>query len=153
MWHNNYRDASRYLTSCKESVTDPGYVVNPYGRTRRFPYTNREETVAAMQREAANFPIQSTVGDTMSLALINFANYRKQNPGIFYRILVSKHDEVLIETPVENVEVVKNKVFPTCMVDEAVVPGYNLTFPLGDLEVMKEWGIKVKEEELETLIV
>ena len=51
-----YPDAWRYMLECAESVVDPGFLMNPWGRARIFPKTDDRENVAKMGREAQNFP-------------------------------------------------------------------------------------------------
>ena len=46
------------MIACGDAVTDPGYLVTPWGRMRRFPkvHANNEYLINAMRREAQNFP-------------------------------------------------------------------------------------------------
>jgi uracil-DNA glycosylase family 4 len=69
-FHETFRDVSRYLEDTRQCVLRPRYIVNPWGRYRRFPFSRDDRLINQWQREAVNFPIQSTVGDAMSQALI-----------------------------------------------------------------------------------
>jgi len=52
----SYPDAWKYMCECGKAVTDPGYLVTPWGRMRRFPTIKDEDLLNGMQREAQNFP-------------------------------------------------------------------------------------------------
>lgn len=52
----SYPDAWNYMCWCGDQVVDPGYIVNPWGRMRRFPRKISDSDLAGMQRQAGNFP-------------------------------------------------------------------------------------------------
>lgn len=132
-----------FLERCKTEASTPGYVMNPFGRYRRFPHTTDRELLGDYQREAVNFPIQSTVGDAMSVALLNFWNYKRYvDPTVSYRLLLSIHDAVLMEVPIAHVENVVERVIPTCMVAGAEVPTLGLRYGIGDIDIQLRWGEK-----------
>jgi DNA polymerase I-like protein with 3'-5' exonuclease and polymerase domains len=137
------------LEWCKQQVIDPRYMCNPYSRYRRFPFTDDENKINDMQREACNFPIQSTVGDSMSCALINMWHYRRfVSTGIDYRLLLSIHDAVLLEVPVQHVQAVVEEVIPICMTKSVEVPGYGLKYKIGEVDIQLRWGEKANPDEL-----
>lgn len=140
-FHLKFKDVHNYLEACKAAVLNPGYLTNPFGRHRRFPFTADKRLVAQYQREALNFPIQSTVGDAMTYALINMWEYKRYvDPTVDYRILLSVHDAILIECYPEHVEKCIEEVFPICMSEKVEVPKIGLHFTLGDIDVMTRWG-------------
>jgi len=142
LFHATYRGVSIFLDDCKRAVTNPGYLVNCFGRYRRFPQTDDRMLIADSEREALNFPIQSTVGDAMSVALVNFWNYkrvRRTNP---FRLLLSIHDAVLMEVPVANVPEVVERAIPWCMVRDVEMPGLDLKYGIGDIDIQFRWGEK-----------
>jgi uracil-DNA glycosylase family 4 len=148
-FHNTFQRVSEYLNDTKRKVINPRRIVNPWGRHRRFPITRDDKLINQWQREAVNFPIQSTVGDAMSQALINLWNYRTFiDPGVQYRILLSIHDAVLLEVPVAHVAKVIEEVIPLCMKDGLEVPGLGLHYGLGDIEVQLRWGEHADPDEL-----
>ena len=57
-------------------------------------------------RVAMNTPIQGTAADIMKLAMINVYNKLKEN-NLKSRILIQVHDELLIETALEEKELVE----------------------------------------------
>lgn len=138
-----------YLEWCKQQVVDPRFLRNPWNRYRRFPWTTDEDLIADYQREAVNFPIQSTVGDAMSLALVNFWNFKRYiDRSVDYRLLLSIHDAVLLEVPVAHVERVVNQVIPACMTQAVEVPEIGLRYSIGDIDIQLRWGEKANPAEL-----
>lgn len=59
---NTYPAAWRYMQQCAASVETQGYVENPWGRRRIFPRTTDGSQLAAMKREAQNFPKLTGLG-------------------------------------------------------------------------------------------
>ena len=51
-----YPRAWQYMEECGATVTNPGYIQNPWGRRRRFPKRVFDDEVNGLQREAQNFP-------------------------------------------------------------------------------------------------
>jgi DNA polymerase I-like protein with 3'-5' exonuclease and polymerase domains len=148
-WYERYSGVRAYVDWCKRCVrTNPHWIENPYGRRRRFYPTSDESVMAAQEREAVNFPIQSVVADTLSTALYNLWVYRQKNPWCAYRILLAIHDAAMLEVPIEHIEHVMEFVLPNCMVHDAVVPQLNFSFDI-DPEVTLRWGEAPDKKELE----
>jgi hypothetical protein len=147
-WYERYSNVREYVNWCKHCVrTPPHWIENPYGRRRRFYESPDESVMAAQEREAVNFPIQSVVADTLSVALTNLWVYKQKNPWCNYRILLAIHDAVMLEVPVELIEHVIEFVLPACMVHGAKVPKLDFSFDI-DPEIMLRWGEKPEKEEL-----
>lgn len=149
-FYKDYPGVSAYVDFCKNSVIGVGYIENPYGRRRRFVTSEDEAFMAAQQREAVNFPIQSTVADTLNRAMFNAWKWRKQYPGrASYKILLAIHDALILEVPIESLETVCYETLPSTMSSSAVVPSWR-SGPSGvptpsfvldiDIEVMLRWG-------------
>jgi DNA polymerase I-like protein with 3'-5' exonuclease and polymerase domains len=161
-FYEQYPEVARYVEMCKESVL-MGSLFNPYGRTRRFAVSESldQGTIAAMQREAVNFPIQSTVADTLNQAMYNLWYFRRLYPGLAeYRIILAVHDALILEVPVHSVRTVVEKALPLSMNYGATVPSwkprgdYVATQPFNldiDIEVMTRWGEKADKQELVTM--
>lgn len=150
-FYNTYNGMRLYVAMCQACVINaPHHLANPYGRRRRFTPSNDRSITAAMQREAVNFPIQSTVADTLNVALANFHLWRKMWPGrAVYKILLPVHDAVLLEVPGEYVGVVVDEVIPQCMTAGAEIPSWQPvpdwkpTTPFRletDVEIFTRWG-------------
>jgi len=131
-FYDDYQETREYVELCYRSVLVPGYITNAQGRRRRFYASGATErsVLAAFQREATNFPIQSSVADTLNNALINLYHWRRLNPGeATYKILLAVHDAILIETPGECARVVIERVLPECMSRGAVIPSWKPVVP------------------------
>lgn len=150
-FYDTYPGMRAYVDMCKGCVGGaPYYLPNPYGRRRRFHPSTDRSVIAAMEREAVNFPIQSCVADTLNVALYNFWMWRKMWPGrAVYKILLAVHDAVLLEVPGEYVGIVVDEVIPQCMTGAAMVPSWQPTsywtptqpFRLEtDVELCLRWG-------------
>ena len=141
---SEYPDTRRYIERCQRAVEDPGYVQTAFGRRRHFymlPNTD-DDVIAAMGREAVNAPIQGTVADALSLALINLYNYRFTEHGrkLDYRIVAAIHDAIMVEAKEEDVAEV-SQVMSLCMTDQVVVPGVNKRLKT-DEEIFIRWSEK-----------
>lgn len=144
-WVDGYYDAfaraGEYLEFCRESVMSPGYLDNPYGRRRRFTQVDDKAVMAAQERESTNFPIQSTVADSLWRALVRL--YRRRNElGLRLRIVLPIHDAILLWVPYEEL-VIAHKLLQWAMVDAvgAEVPGTGLRYGI-DTEINVRWGEK-----------
>ena len=140
-----YPQLSGWLLGQKELVTSQGYVSNAFGRRRRFEATQENEVLAHQQRQAMNMPIQGTVGDLMSLSLVNLHKYKEDNPHLNYKILMSVHDQILTTCPIEEVQETI-QALQTCMCDLCIMPGYDLELQI-DPEVSLRWGTVLSSEE------
>lgn len=150
-FYSDYEGVGTYVDFCKECVvTPPHYIENPYGRRRRFVVGDDEAFVAAQQREAVNFPIQSTVADTLNTAMYRLYMWRHLNPGrARFKIVLAVHDALILEVPAESVEIVCYEALPAAMSVGAQVPSWQAgpggvptqPFILDiDIEVMLRWG-------------
>jgi DNA polymerase len=139
-----YPKAWGYMEECAQQVTEPGYLVNPWGRYRRFPKRIPDEVLAGLQRQAQNFPIQSTVADTCMIAMHLMWLYRKRH-GLNFRFINQVHDAIMVEAPIEEVEATKTMFRNTMGQIDIPISGYK-TLRLGvDIEVLQRWGEKAKE--------
>ena len=87
----------------------------------------------------------------MSTALVNLYRYRQLIGEDKYRIILSIHDAVMLEVPVQHVAQVCEEVFPICMVHNVEVPGTGLHYGLGAFDIMERWGEETSPERLEEL--
>ena len=112
-----------YFQECRERSQDPGYIVNCFGRYRRFVASREREVIGEQQRQAMNFPVQSAVADAMSRALdsLYWYRYEQDNPDNWYDIVLQVHDAVVLEVPVHCLDWVVNDVIPTCMSERVEV--------------------------------
>lgn len=160
-YFESYPATYTFLAECRTRSQDPGYLVGPYGRFRRFAKSNDRAVKGEQERQAQNFPIQGGVADAVSIALNNFYVYRAEHADIDYKIALQIHDAIVLIVPVEHAERVYKEVIPLCMVDQ--VPFYprrldgSLVEGAGpyhfgmDRDVFVHWGEKLKPEQATAL--
>lgn len=156
-YFESYPATQTFLAECRARSQDPGYLVGPYGRFRRFTRSNDRAVKGEQERQAQNFPIQGGVADAVSIALNNFYVYRAKHLDIDYRIALQIHDAIVLIVPAEHAERVYKEVIPLCMVDQ--VPFYprrldgsliegSGPYHFGmDRDVFVHWGEKLKPEQ------
>jgi DNA polymerase-1 len=88
----------------KEVAREQGYVETLLGRRRWIPElaSRNAQLRSAGERMAINMPIQGTAADIMKIALIRL-DERLRSDGSATRMLLSVHDEVLLEVPRDEV--------------------------------------------------
>ena len=112
-----------------------GYTVTLYGRRRPLPdlnSPNRNLRLAA-ERQAMNAGIQGLAADLFKLALVRI-DAALEERGLLARLVLQVHDEVLVEVPLDETEVV-GELVPAAMA--AVATEAQLAVPL---EVSSSWG-------------
>lgn len=123
-----------FFDACRRRVTNPyrdpyyggdddgraaNYICNPFGRLRRFAPTADRAAAGDSERQAMNYPTQSTIADAVSRALDHIYHYR-DGRDIEYRILLQLHDAVTIETPLRYAEACWH-MLQECMVDRVPI--------------------------------
>ena len=104
-YFTKYPGIRGYLDRVKEDARATGYVKTALGRRRYMPEimaTNRVLRLSA-ERMAINMPIQGTAADIMKLAMIRVAR-RMEEEKLRSRLLLQVHDELMFETPDDEVE-------------------------------------------------
>ena len=126
-----------YIADTLAKVNRDGYVETLLGRKRffpellnpRLPYNQRQ----ASERAAINAPIQGTSADIMKIAMARLHHSLREG-GFRARMLLQVHDELVLETPEEEVAAVKDLV---CNVMETA---YEMSVPLKvDVEAGPDW--------------
>lgn len=92
-----------------EGVRKNGYVETFFGRRRAILSINDANQAVRFraQREAINMPVQGTAADIMKLAMVAFSRYL-QKQSLRARLLLQVHDELVVECPENEVEMVTN---------------------------------------------
>jgi DNA polymerase I len=100
-----YGGISRYMLHIRETASEQGYVSTLLGRKRQIPeLTSANRALkAAGERMAINMPIQGTAADIMKIAMIRTDRALREG-GFRARVVLSVHDELLLETPREEVD-------------------------------------------------
>jgi len=160
-YFNSYPRTWDFLAECRNRSQNPGWLVGPYGRYRRFVPSTDRAVIGEQQRQAQNFPIQGGVADAVSIALNNFYQYRKKNPDVEYQIALQIHDAIMLIVPIAHAERVYHEVIPACMIDDLPFwPRFLTGVPIPvlepyrfgmDREVFVHWGEKLKPDAAEAL--
>ena len=100
-----YGGISRYMLHIRETARELGYVSTLLGRRRRIPELTSSNGAlrAAGERMAINMPIQGTAADIVKIAMIRMDRALREG-GFAARLLLSVHDELLLETPRDEVD-------------------------------------------------
>ena len=118
-----------------EETKQKGYVSTLFGRRRYIQELNSKNYMVRKfgDRAAMNTPIQGTAADIMKIAMIKVYNELK-NRNLKSKIVLQIHDELLIETLLEEKEEVK-EILKTSMENAA-----KLSVPLKvEVEEGKNW--------------
>jgi DNA polymerase I-like protein with 3'-5' exonuclease and polymerase domains len=116
-YFSSYPGTKTFLAECRQRSQNPGWLMGPYGRFRRFVATRDKAVRGEQERQAQNFPIQGGVADAVSIALNNFYRYREEHTDIDYKIALQIHDAIVLIAPLEHAERLYKEVIPYCMVD------------------------------------
>ena len=130
-----YSGISYYMLHIRETAKQRGYVETLLGRRRWIPELEARNSAlrGAGERMAINMPIQGTAADIMKIAMIRL-HERLRHQGSAARMLLSVHDEVVLEVPrteVASLAPVVRNVMETAL---------HLDVPLdADLKVGDDW--------------
>ncbi|MBB6609763.1 DNA polymerase I [Pontibacter sp. Tf4] len=100
-----------YMDNAIDKARDDEYVETLLGRRRYLRDINsRNQNIRGFaERNAINAPIQGTAADIIKIAMINIHEYLKQEK-LKTRMILQVHDELLFDTPKEEVEIVTPKI-------------------------------------------
>jgi DNA polymerase-1 len=107
-YFRRYEGVRRFMNGVLESTRAAGSVRTLFGRRRIVPdirSENRARRLAA-ERIAMNTPIQGTAADLLKLAMLAFRT--PPTPGA--RMVLTVHDELVFEVPVDEVSVAKERI-------------------------------------------
>ena len=95
-----YSGISYYMLHIKDQARRQGYVTTLLGRKRSIPELHAANAAlrGAGERMAINMPIQGTAADIQKIAMIRVAD-RLPSDGLEAQLLLSVHDELLLEVP------------------------------------------------------
>jgi len=130
-----YSGISYYMMAIKEQAKSQGYVETLLGRKRQIPELRASNPAlrGAGERMAINMPIQGTAADIQKIAMIR-ATERVAAAGLRARLLLSVHDELLFETPRDEVDAL------AAVVRETMESALPLSVPLTvDVKVGDDW--------------
>ncbi|NDK56870.1 DNA polymerase I [Pontibacter fetidus] len=100
-----------YMDEAINKAREDEYVETLLGRRRYLRDINsRNQNIRGFaERNAINAPIQGTAADIIKIAMINIHEYLKQE-NLKTRMILQVHDELLFDTPKDEVEIVTPKI-------------------------------------------
>ena len=105
---DKYRGIKAYMDNIIEATKQKGFVATIFNRRRYIPELKSSNYMVRKfgERAAMNTPIQGTAADIMKMAMIETAKNLKEN-NLKAKIVLQIHDELLIEAPEEEKDIVK----------------------------------------------
>ncbi|MBO0996249.1 DNA polymerase I [Bacillus sp. SD075] len=104
----SFPGVQEYMEESIHEARQKGYSTTLMQRRRYIPeITSRNFNIRSFaERTAMNTPIQGSAADIIKLAMINM-NRRLKKEGLKTRMLLQVHDELIFETPPEELEILK----------------------------------------------
>lgn len=130
-----YPRVKEYMDSNIKLAKQQGYLTTIAGRIRYFPeLTSPQYAIRAFgERAALNMPLQGSASDIIKISMLKVDKALKEN-NLCAKIILQVHDELILDTPVEEVPKVK-QILRECM--ESAV---QLKVPLfANVTVGKNW--------------
>lgn len=134
-YFDTYSSVKEYMEENKRIAKETGKATTMLGRKRLIPeLTSSNYNVRGFgERAAMNMPLQGSAADIIKISMIKVFNALK-NEGLKARLILQVHDELIVDTPIEEAEKVK-KLLKDNM-EEAV----SLIVPLiAEVGVGKNW--------------
>ncbi|MBR7082138.1 MAG: DNA polymerase I [Oscillospiraceae bacterium] len=103
----NFSGVREYMKNIVEKAKRDGFVTTVYGRRRDLPElkSSNFNLRSFGERVALNMPIQGTAADIMKKAMVN-VHRRLKAEGVRGRLLLQIHDELIVECPEEEKELI-----------------------------------------------
>ncbi|MGA2261193.1 MAG: DNA polymerase, partial [Acidobacteriota bacterium] len=104
-YFERYKGVRIWLDRTIEEARRTGIVRTLFGRIRPIPDIQSKDYAVRQfaERTAVNMPIQGTAADIVKIAMIRI-HKALQNRGLSSKILLQVHDELVLESPVREVE-------------------------------------------------
>ncbi|MEE0930439.1 MAG: DNA polymerase, partial [Acutalibacteraceae bacterium] len=104
----HYDGVQQYMENIIENAKNKGYVETMFNRRRYLPElsSSNKNMRAFGERVARNMPIQGTAADIIKIAMIKVYNRLKAEK-LRAKLILQVHDELIVEAPVEEQEMVK----------------------------------------------
>jgi len=139
-YFSTYPGVKKYIEETQALAREQGWVETLLGRRRYFPVLKTTASSAqaynlrqAAERAAINHPIQGTAADIIKMAMIALHD-RLIGEGLRARMTLQVHDELVLETPEEELRRVAE------LVKETMEGAYTLDAPLRvDMEYGPNW--------------
>lgn len=134
-YFEKYNKIKVFMDNTIENATDLGYVTTIFNRRRYIKELKSPNFMLrnAGKRAAMNAPIQGSSADIIKIAMVNvFRRFKKEN--LKSRLILQVHDEIIVETSLDEVDLVKEIVRNE--MENATTMKVNLDV---DLNVGKSW--------------
>ncbi len=108
-YFERYTGVRRYMDETRALANDQGYVETVFGRRLYLPDIKAGGARrAAAERAAINAPMQGTAADLIKLSMIAVQKWLEDSH-LRSKLILQIHDELIIEAPLDEVELVKQK--------------------------------------------
>ena len=106
-YFSRYPGVANYMDRSKSQAKELGYVETVFGRRLTLPeiHASNHQLRQAAERAAINAPMQGTAADLIKIAMINVDHWLR-NDGLKTNIIMQVHDELILETPGEELELI-----------------------------------------------
>ena len=124
-----------FMDHIVSDAEEKGYSTTIFGRRRYIPEIKSSNFVEKNRgiRAAMNAPIQGSAADIIKIAMVNVHN-RLEEEGLKSNLILQVHDELIVESPIEEVERVR------VLLKEEMENAVNLKVNLDvDLNVGDSW--------------
>ncbi|MBR0085313.1 MAG: DNA polymerase I, partial [Lachnospiraceae bacterium] len=108
-YFETYPHVKEFMDKCVSDAKERGYSLTLYNRKRPIPELTSGNFMQRSfgERVAMNAPIQGTAADIIKIAMIKvYKRLRKE--GLKSRLILQVHDELLIETVIDEIEAVSH---------------------------------------------
>lgn len=141
-YFNVFKGVKKYLDKSATDAVMKGYSLSISGRRRYYSrpandHPDRDKIINSIKRQAMNAPIQASNADTIKKSMVYLVERLKNYDA---KLLLSVHDEVIIETANE----CKKEV--TDVVSQSIVDGFNSYFSLITMETEPVIGPSLAEK-------
>ena len=122
-YFERYAGVKRFITETIARTRETGLARTLFGRERPIPDMNSRNPNSRgfAERTAVNSPIQGTAADLIKVAMIRIDQALR---GMQTRLLLQVHDELVLESPPDEVEEVKS------LVKKEMESAYELRVPM-----------------------
>ncbi|HIT89459.1 MAG TPA: DNA polymerase I, partial [Candidatus Merdenecus merdavium] len=130
-----YPKVKSFLDAAVEKAKEDGFVTTMFGRRRPVPELKSSNFMQRSfgERVAMNAPIQGTAADIMKIAMIR-VNDRLKNENLKSKLILTVHDELLIETAKDEIDAVRE------ILNKEMSSAADLAVPLEiDIHVGENW--------------
>ncbi len=110
-YFSRYPGVANYMDRSKNQAKELGYVETVFGRRLTLPeiHASNHQLRQAAERAAINAPMQGTAADLIKIAMIA-VNCWLREEGLKTNIIMQVHDELILETPEEELELILTEV-------------------------------------------